>query len=73
MKAENSEGRVNYLINVLAEELEKITYSPSDVEEKVVELLERLGLIEVDDEGIIRLTTTCKKLMIMSDKDSCQD
>ncbi len=73
MKAENSEDRINYLINVLAEELEKITYSPSDVEEKVAELLEKLGLIEVDDEGIIRLTATCKKLMMMSDKNSCQD
>ncbi len=71
MHAENLEERMNYLINMLAEELEKITYS--DVEEKVAELLEKLGLIEVDDKGIIRLTAMCKRLMMMSDKNGCQD
>jgi len=74
MNAEKpKEDRISYLINILAEELEKITYSPCDVEERVAELLEKLGLIEVDDSGIIRLTETCKKLMMMGDKNTCQD
>ena len=68
MNAEKpKEDRISYLINILAEELEKITCSQYDVEERVAELLEKLGLIEVDDKGIIRLTETCKKLMMMNE------
>ncbi|RUM33526.1 MAG: hypothetical protein DSY33_04225 [Archaeoglobus sp.] len=65
MNAEKDEKA--YLINLLAEELGRIAHSPFDVEERVANLLEKLGLIEVDESGTIRLTEICKKLMMMEE------
>ncbi len=62
------EDRLSEIVHVLAEELEKITTSKNNQEELIAELLEKFGLIEVDENtGSIKLSNKGKKLIKVSD------